>query len=135
MITEAIKEMGAPHWAFVGVLITNFTLILLSVLNNVLTNKARKHSKNADDAVNNSEDCGEPRMFEMVVDIRNRTLTTEEKVENLNSWRESYRGSPWDSGDKVNGWLKANEEQNLEMSNKISNIESNCPIANTKTKI
>ena len=92
---------------------------LIAGLGALLAALAKKHAKQANDAVNRRHLTGTPRIYDMVLDLH-------QKGEELLRWKRTYDGGPLDSGLKVKAFVERVDSELGEIRREVHEVRENC---------
>ena len=92
---------------------------LIAGLGALLAALAKKHAKQANDAVNRRHVTGTPRIYDMVLDLHTQAAE-------LVQWKRSYDGGPLDSGEKVERFVERIDQDIHTLREDVTHIRENC---------
>lgn len=119
--------MGEPEVQIVLAVITLAGVVITSVVGSIsafYTSRMRKDVDSVNDAVNHrhlktgSSDA--PKLYDLAWE-------NHVKVSELIEWKRTYDGGPFDSGTKVEEYVKQNNEAIKEIKEDVRKIKENCP--------
>lgn len=93
--------------------------VLLAGLGAFFAALAKKHSKQANEAVNQAHTMGTPRIYDMVFELH-------AQGRELIAWKRSYDGGPLDNGVKVKAFVERVDVELNDIRCDVHSIRENC---------